>query len=92
MISHLALIFGCNTKNTVKAKINSRTIPKCKASTQVKETVNKIKKNLHPVVMYGCESWTIKKAEHQRIMLLNCGVGEDPWESLRVQGDKTIQS
>ena len=78
MISHLALIFGCNTKNTVKAKINSRTIPKCKASTQVKETVNKIKKNLHPVVMYGCESWTIKKAEHQRIMLLNCGVGEDP--------------
>ena len=30
-----------------------------------------------PVVMYGCESWTIKKAEHQRMMLLNCGVGED---------------
>ena len=30
-----------------------------------------------PVVMYGCESWTVKKAERQRIMLLNCGVGED---------------
>ena len=30
-----------------------------------------------PVVMYGCESWTIKKAEHQRLMVLNCGVGED---------------
>ena len=30
-----------------------------------------------PVVMYGCESWTIKKAEHQRIDVLNCGVGED---------------
>ena len=30
-----------------------------------------------PVVMYGCESWTIKKAEHQELMLLNCGVGED---------------
>ena len=29
------------------------------------------------VVMYGCESWTIKKAEHQRIDVLNCGVGED---------------
>ena len=29
------------------------------------------------MVMYGCESWTIKKAEHQRMMLLNCGVGED---------------
>ena len=30
-----------------------------------------------PVVMYGCESWTVKKAEHRRIVLLNCGVGED---------------
>ena len=30
-----------------------------------------------PVVMYGCESWTIKKAKHQRIDALNCGVGED---------------
>ena len=30
-----------------------------------------------PVVMYGCESWTVKKAEHQKWMLLNCGVGED---------------
>ena len=30
-----------------------------------------------PIVMYGCESWTIKKAEHRRIDSLNCGVGED---------------
>ena len=31
-----------------------------------------------PVVVYGCESWTIKKAERQRINLLqHCGVGED---------------
>ena len=30
-----------------------------------------------PVVMYGCESWTIKKAEHRRIDALNCGVGVD---------------
>ena len=30
-----------------------------------------------PVVTYGCESWTIKKAEHRRIDALNCGVGED---------------
>ena len=30
-----------------------------------------------PVVMYGCESWTIKKAEQEELMLLNCGVGED---------------
>ena len=30
-----------------------------------------------PVVMYGCERWTVKKAEHSRINVLNCGVGED---------------
>ena len=36
-----------------------------------------VKPMLFPVVMYGCESWTIKKAEHQRIDALNCGVGED---------------
>ena len=29
------------------------------------------------VVMYRCESWTIKKAEHRRLRLLNCGAGED---------------
>ena len=29
-----------------------------------------------PVVMYGCESWTIKKAEHQRIDAFELGVGE----------------
>ena len=30
-----------------------------------------------PVVMYGCESWTIKKAACQELMLLNCDAGED---------------
>ena len=30
-----------------------------------------------PVLMYGCESWTIKKAEREELMLLNCSVGED---------------
>ena len=30
-----------------------------------------------PVVMYGCESWTIKKASTEEFMILNCGVGED---------------
>ena len=29
-----------------------------------------------PVVIYGCESWTVKKAEREELMLLNCGVGE----------------
>ena len=36
-----------------------------------------VKAMVFPVVMYGCESWTIKKAEHKELMLLNCGVGED---------------
>ena len=36
-----------------------------------------VKAMVFPVVMYGCESWTVKKAECRRLMLLNCGVGED---------------
>ena len=36
-----------------------------------------VKAMAFPVVMYGCESWTIKKVEHEELMLLNCGVGED---------------
>ena len=39
--------------------------------------VHLVKAMAFPVVMYGCESWTIKKAEHKELMLLNCGVGED---------------
>ena len=36
-----------------------------------------VKAMVFPVVMYGCKSWIIKKAEHQTIDFLNCGVGED---------------
>ena len=39
--------------------------------------VHLVKAMFFPVVMYGCESWNIKKAEHQRLMFLSCGVGED---------------
>ena len=39
--------------------------------------VHLVKAMVFPVVIYGCESWTIKKAECRRMMLLNCGVGED---------------
>ena len=39
--------------------------------------VHLIKAMVFPVVMYGCESWTIKKAERRKIDALNCGVGED---------------
>ena len=36
-----------------------------------------VKAMVFPVVMYGCKSWTVRKVEHRRMMLLNCGVGED---------------
>ena len=39
--------------------------------------VHLAKAMVYPVVMYGCESWTIKKAEHQRIDAFECGIGED---------------
>ena len=39
--------------------------------------VHLVKAMVFPVVMYGCESWTIKKLSAEELMLLNCGVGED---------------
>ena len=39
--------------------------------------VHLVKAMVFPMVMYGCESWTVKKAECQELMLLNCGVRED---------------
>ena len=38
-----------------------------------------VKAMVLPVVMYGCESWTINKTERKELMLLNWGVGEDSW-------------
>ena len=45
-----------------------------------------VKALVFPVVMYGCESWTIKKLSVKELMLLNCGIGEDlrvPWTGRR---------
>ena len=39
--------------------------------------VHLVKVMLFPVVMYGCESWTIRKLSAKELMLLNCDVGED---------------
>ena len=44
--------------------------------TTLPTKVRLVKAMVFPVVMYGCESWTIKKAAEE-LMLLNCGVGED---------------
>ena len=40
--------------------------------------VHLVKAMVFPVVMYGCESWSIRKLSTDELMLLNCGVGEDP--------------
>ena len=45
-----------------------------------------------PVVMYGCESWTIKKLSTKELMLYNFGAGENSWESVGLQEDQTSQS
>ena len=39
--------------------------------------VRLVKAMFFPVVMYGCESWNVKKLSAEELMLLNCGVGED---------------
>ena len=39
--------------------------------------VRLVKAMVFPVVMYECESWTVKKGECEELMLLKCGVGED---------------
>ena len=53
--------------------------------------VHLVKVMVFPVVMYGCESWTIK-LRAKELMLFNCGVGEDSRESLGLQGDSTSPS
>ena len=49
--------------------------------------VHLVKAMVFPVVMYRCESWTVKKAERRIIDALNCGIGEDSRQSLGLQGD-----
>ena len=76
------LLLGRKVMTKLDNILNSRHIT---LSTKV----HIVKAMIFPVVMYGCESWTIKKAERRRMMVLNCGVGEDSGESLGLQGDPT---
>ena len=59
-----------------KAMTNLDSILKSRDST-LPAKVCLVKAMIFPVVMYECESWTIKKAETKELMLLNCGVGEE---------------
>ena len=74
-----------------KAMTNLDSILKSRGIT-LPTKVRLVKAMVFPVVMYGCESWTVKKLSAEELMLLNCGVGEDSLESLGVQGDPTSQS
>ena len=47
---------------------------------------------IFPVVMYGYESWDVKKADCEELMLLDSGVEEDSLESIGLQEDQTSHS
>ena len=64
------LPFGRKTMTNLDSIFKSRDIT-------LPTKLHLVKALVFPVVMYGCESWTIKKAEHKEWMLLNCDVGED---------------
>ena len=64
------LLLGRKVMTNLESILKSRVIT-------LPTNVYLVKAMVFPVVMYGCESWTVKKAEHQRMMLLNCGIGED---------------
>ena len=74
-----------------KAMTNLDSVLKIRDTTLLTK-VYIVKAMVSPVVMYGCESWTIKKAEHWRTDVSNCGAGEDSWESPGLQGNQTSRS
>ena len=79
------LLLGRNVMTNLDSILKSRDV-------NLPTKVCLVEAMVFPVVMYGCESWTMKKAEPNELMLLNCGVGEDSWESLGLQGDPTSPS
>ena len=64
------LLLGRKVTTNLNSILKSRDIT---LSTKV----SLVKAMVFPGVMYGCESWTIKKVSAEEAMLLNCGVGED---------------
>ena len=79
------LLLGSKVMTNLDSTLKSRDIT-------LPTRVRLVKAMVFPVVVYGCESWSIKKAEHWRISALNCGVGEDSWESLGLWWDPTSPS
>ena len=76
----------------MKAMINLDNVLKSRDITLQTDEDPYVKAMVLPVVMNRCERWIVVKAEHRVTVPLNCGAGEDSWESLGQQGDKTSQS
>ena len=64
------LLLGIKTMTNLNSILKSRDIT-------LLTNIRLVKAMVFPVVMYGCESWTIKKTEHKELILLNCVVRED---------------
>ena len=64
------MLFGRKAMTKLESILKSRDIT-------LPTKIRLVKAMVFPVVMYGCESWTIKKADDKELMLLSCGVGED---------------
>ena len=64
--------FACWKKSNGKSRHHNK-----KQRHYFADKVRPVKAMVFPVVMYGCENWTIKKAEHQRIDAFKRGAGEE---------------
>ena len=64
------LLLGRKTMTNLDSILKSRDIT-------LPTKVCLVKTAVFPIVMYGCESWTVKKAEQRRTDAFDCGVGED---------------
>ena len=64
------LLLGMKVMTNLDSILKSRDIT-------LSAKVHLVKAMVFPVVMYGCESWTVKRLSAEELMLLNCGVGED---------------
>ena len=75
------MLLGRKVMTNVNSVLKSR-------DTTLPAKVHLDKAMVFPVVMCGCERWTTKKAECQRIGLLNCGAEEDsrvPWSAKEIK-------
>ena len=64
------LLLGRKVKTNLDSILKSRNIT-------LPTKVHLVKAMVFPVVMYGCESWTVRNLSADELLLLNCGVGED---------------